>query len=349
MKVLQTVEHSDANQHIYLLTQHLKKHTHVTSSTKVFFHDDVDYNVIHIHWPEALFGWRLPYMEDFILIKERLAVWKKKAAIVYTLHNSQAHELHNPWCVMIYKAVYEAADVIIHLGSHSYNKKVKNADNRQHVIIPRGLYKVKNKLSNQRQARDLLSLSLESFVILVFGRIRNQKERNFIWQTFKMVNKENKFLLVPRWHEGTYPSWKTQPLQRIRSISLSFRASRYPNMCLGKGTIAESNIERYFKASDIVLLPRENQLNSGVPFLAYSYGKQVVAYGKGSNMQNIVRQPNKFCFHNYEPTEAATVINNLRDDDIKTIPNLKDFMTWEEIAEKTYTTYQSAVRDEIQK
>ncbi|WPP52615.1 glycosyltransferase family protein [Catalinimonas niigatensis] len=347
MKVLQVVDPLQSNQHIHLLTSHLKKYVSITQSVEMFFQNKEDYVIIHIHWPEELFYWKLPNAENYNLIKKRLTQWKRRAKIVYTFHNDQSHELQNYWCSSIYQAVYDAADVIIHLGDHSYNNEIGKSPDKQHVVIPRGLYEVDNKLDNQEQARELLGLMPESFTVLVFGKIRSQRERDFIWKTFKKISKKNKFLLVPRWYGGTYPSWKISPLKRIQAILLDHRADKHPNTFLGRGAVAEEDIEKYFKASDIILLPRENHLNSGVLFMAYSYGKQVVAYDKAGNIGGVINEGSKYCFHNYKSYEAAYIINNLHDSDFKVIPNTDYFMTWEEIGRKTYSLYQSILQDEV--
>ena len=117
-------------------------------------------------------------------------------------------------------------------------------------------------------------------MILIFGAIRHEKERQFSLNVFKSLDIENKLLVVPRWY--SYMPGRRTPIKwilfRIRILLDRFNKE----LRLNQHFVSEEELQMYMNASDIVFLPRFESLNSGVLILAYSFNKIVVGPSIGS-------------------------------------------------------------------
>ena len=49
-------------------------------------------DLIHIHWPEAIFDWKEPSNENLLALEQRIVEWKQATKIIYTRHNEVPHE-----------------------------------------------------------------------------------------------------------------------------------------------------------------------------------------------------------------------------------------------------------------
>ena len=93
-----------------------------------------DYDLIHIHWPEALFNWKEVSKEDIEKLKARLQELKKQGKkIVVTRHNSIPHRrAENDR--ELYEASFSFADAVFHMEQYcrdEYDKFYKHAFDRK--------------------------------------------------------------------------------------------------------------------------------------------------------------------------------------------------------------------------
>ena len=66
-------------------------------SSHKFYHkslneDIFEYDLILIHWPEQLFGWKEPTDDQIDFLKLKLKIWAKHVKIVYVVHNLRPHK-----------------------------------------------------------------------------------------------------------------------------------------------------------------------------------------------------------------------------------------------------------------
>ena len=72
--------------------------------------------------------------------------------------------------------------------------------------------------------------------------------------------------------------------------------------------IPDDETEIYFKAADVLVLPYRHIYQSGVLFLAYSYGLPVLAADVGSLKDEIVEGKTGFVFRPEDPVNLAETI-----------------------------------------
>jgi glycosyltransferase involved in cell wall biosynthesis len=74
------------------------------------------------------------------------------------------------------------------------------------------------------------------------------------------------------------------------------------------GFIPDEGVEPYFKAADAVAIPYVDIFQSGVPFLAFSFGVPVIATDVGSLREDVVAETGILC----RPRDAADLADGIR-------------------------------------
>jgi glycosyltransferase involved in cell wall biosynthesis len=72
--------------------------------------------------------------------------------------------------------------------------------------------------------------------------------------------------------------------------------------------IPDREVEIYFKAADVLVLPYRNIYQSGILFLAWSFGLPVLASDVGSLKDELVEGRNGFVFKPEDSTDLASTI-----------------------------------------
>ena len=72
--------------------------------------------------------------------------------------------------------------------------------------------------------------------------------------------------------------------------------------------IPDNQVEIYFKAADVLVLPYRDVYQSGVLFLGYSFGLPALTADVGSLKDDIVEGTTGFVFRPEDPNDLATVI-----------------------------------------
>ena len=67
-------------------------------------------DIIHLHWPEALYNWKEPSERNIQKLEEKIILWKEKHKIIYTRHNEEPHLGGSKNFSRLYNLVEQAAD-----------------------------------------------------------------------------------------------------------------------------------------------------------------------------------------------------------------------------------------------
>jgi hypothetical protein len=148
-----------------------------------------------------------------------------------------------------------------------------------HKVIFHPMYSNLKNDSDKKSARNYLGIDENQKVILIFGAMRNDKERQFALNVFNDLDIEEKLLLAPSWYQRVA---KRTPFRWLSSKIKIFLNRPDKKLKLSQKFVPEDQIQIYMNAADIVFLPRFEVLNSGVLLLAYSFNKIVVGPSSGS-------------------------------------------------------------------
>lgn len=249
-------------------------------SDKIFSCD-----IVHIHWPEILIRESGKTIEEF---KERLAEIKSRGGkIVTTCHNITAHYAKFPWQKKAYTIVYNASDLILHMGNYSLNIFKETFPGSKNEILPHHVYddRYNEKISKECAARKL-GLNPKTKYILCLGAFRDNQERELLLGLTPFLKKSGIKILAPSFFIAPRPR-NFRAIIRIFMLKLrAWRLNFRNNIITCSKFISDEKIPLYGNVADIMLLQRIAILNSGNLAMAFHLGKVVV----GPNTGNIGEQ-----------------------------------------------------------
>lgn len=303
--------------------------------------------IIHIHWPEVLFDSKLPDTNSLNDFMKHFFLWKKNYKVVFTLHNLKPHLSKSDLYPNLYKEVSNNADAVVHFANSSivtFNKLYPK-NQAKHVVISHPLYlSIPNNFSREK-SRAFLNIKDTYKVVLVFGQIRTKNERQFVFNTFKKLKLKDKFLIIStvgKFKPKLKLGWK---LSNFINNYLLKKYNSKPNYIIKNTRINNNEIQYYFNAADVVLIPRVNSLNSGVLYLAASFNKKVVAPDLG-NIGEVALSLNQKVFELANSSSAAFSLEKalLETTGINIFSKAKKIMHPSIIAKKHEALYSSLIK-----
>src|SRR5260370_41787023 len=117
--------------------------------------------------------------------------------------------------------------------------------------------------------------------------------------------------------------------------------------------VSDDEIELYLKAADVLVLPYKDIFQSGILFLAYTFGLPVVATDVGSFREEIVKGETGFvCRPGDVPDLADTLEKYFRSDLYRGLltrrPEIREYAnkvhSWDAVAELTTKAYEELLR-----
>ncbi|WP_289023307.1 hypothetical protein [uncultured Salegentibacter sp.] len=298
--------------HPYLLELNsFSKHTILQKGFKEF---DQSFELVHIHWPEAIFNWKEPTQEGLIDLQKEIKIWKKKVKIIYTKHDYYRTKGRTKRFDELFNLIEERTDVFIHLGEYSKNLYKKKYPKAQHELINHHLFETSFPKFPKNEARKKLGIDGDSFVIIAPGNIRTAKERAMVLNAFKSIKEPKKVLIstnmkLPSVHfRGRVRLKKIVDVQKM--IQENFKKKyQPPEFLFTYAPISKDELGTRMSAADIVLVPRVDLLNSGIVYLGLSFSKVTV----GPAIGNIEEQLKLQGLPVFDPNSANSVAMALKE------------------------------------
>lgn len=132
-------------------------------------------------------------------------------------------------------------------------------------------FKMKNM--TKTEAREILGLDKEENVMLFFGYVRKYKGLHHILSALSDIAakvEKVKLLVV-----GDFGDDREEYMETIRQQQIE----EYVEIV--EGYIPDKEVEKYFAASDLAVLPYESATQSGIAQIAYGFGMPIVATNVG--------------------------------------------------------------------
>lgn len=194
------------------------------------------------------------------------------------------------------------------------------------------------------EAKKLLGLRGEDKTILFLGRLRPYKGIEHLLAAFQqlLANEENCRLVIA----GAPNKGEEGYLDEIRTIAES-ETSR-GQVLLRAEFIPDGEMELYLKGADVMVLPYKDIFQSGVLFLAYSFGLPVVATDVGSFREEIIEGETGFICRPDDPIDmAATLKRFFSSDTYRNLSTRRDEIksyarrmhSWSAVADATQNAY----------
>jgi D-inositol-3-phosphate glycosyltransferase len=152
-------------------------------------------------------------------------------------------------------------------------------------VIPFG---INNTLPNTNltkyEARKKLNLANDRKTILFFGRLAKYKGLRYAVEALERLSENDNsyhLIIAGRIEQGHESHW-TEINNAIETKKLGHVIEKKIEH------IPEEDVELYFKSADVLILPYKDIFQSGVLFLAYSFGLPVIASDVGSFREDIL-------------------------------------------------------------
>jgi|ERR1700730_473776 D-inositol-3-phosphate glycosyltransferase len=156
------------------------------------------------------------------------------------------------------------------------------------------------------EAKKRLGLSTDEKTALFFGQIAPYKGLEYLVAAMAELVKRNggpRLIIAGKVKRGYTGYWE-QIQSEIVCTGIKERVIERIEF------IPDDEVELYFKAADVVIVPYVHIFQSGVPFLAYSFGLPIVATDVGSLREDVVEGKTGFICKARDPLDLAKSIES---------------------------------------
>lgn len=266
-----------------------------------------EFDTIHLHWPEELVAWTTPPNPHFARhALELLDWWRERSQLVCTVHNLVPHASgpHDEASRHFYGQFYARMHRIGHFSHSSLEAvKAKYPESRtaEHVVHGMNLFEdLRQHSVGRAAARSALGIAEGTFAVATLGAIRSWRELALLAAATSRTGIRN--LRVLHRARGGISS---HPLKRfVQNLQLRRWRSR-AQVDSAPGFLTDAQMTHLVEAADAVFVPRlKNELNSGIPPLAMTFGTPIVAPDCGVFRETLLREANGL-YAVGDPGEAA--------------------------------------------
>jgi D-inositol-3-phosphate glycosyltransferase len=177
-------------------------------------------------------------------------------------------------------------------------------------VIPFGINDTTPKTALTRaQARDKIGFASNHRVLLFFGQIAPYKGLEHLVAALQIAFATDpalRLVVAGKVKKGCEDYWNSIALvlgQRDLRHRVLQRIDHVP----------DAEVELYFKAADVLVVPYVEIFQSGVPFLAYSFGLPVIATDVGALREDVIEGRTGFVCRPRDPQDLARAIERYFD------------------------------------
>lgn len=196
-----------------------------------------------------------------------------KQNIVYTCHNVLPHERF-PMDICLTKAVLKNGKHYIVHAKEEADELLELFPKADYKVTPHPTYNIfQFEHMDKSEARKRLQLSVDSKMILFFGFVRPYKGLKYLLQALPDCcdKADNLQLYVV----GDFAGDKEEYLKMIQQNHME------EHVKIIDGYVPDREVEKYFAACDLVVLPYESATQSGIVQIAYGFDKPVIVTNVG--------------------------------------------------------------------
>lgn len=202
-----------------------------------------------------------------------LSMLTRKIPKIFVCHNVFPHERFPLDRFLTRTVLKKGKAYITHSAMDAEDlKSIVAAPNYETTVLPvHNSFKMKNLTKSQ--ARLDAEIPENKKILLFFGFVRDYKGLRHIINAMPEIVKfdsDIRLMIV-----GEFRSDKEHYLEQIKNLGVG------NNIDIVDGYIPDSGIEKYFAASDLIVLPYESATQSGIVQIAYGFEKPVIATNVG--------------------------------------------------------------------
>jgi glycosyltransferase involved in cell wall biosynthesis len=215
------------------------------------------------------------------------------------------------------------------------------------TVIPFGINDtIRNTGMTHAAARQQLGIGSSDRALLFFGQIAPYKGLEHLIEAVAILAKAGeqvRLIIAGKVKRGSEDYWgKAQRL--IEELGISDLVAHQTVQF-----IPDDHVEPYFKAADAVVTPYLDIFQSGVPFLAFSFGLPVIATDVGSLREDVISETGLLCKPK-DPADLARAISEFYRSQVhwgsnETRTRIRRFAekrhSWDTVSERTNAVYAS--------
>ena len=267
-------------------------------------------NVFHILWNN-----KFEFFDRTLLLFYYKLLGKKVALTVHNVNEGTRDSSDTPLNRLTLRIQYRLADhIFVHTGKMKRELLEEFGVREAAVtVIPYGINDaVPNTVLTPDQAKQRLGIRSGERTILFFGNIAPYKGLDCLIAAFQRIatgSGDYRLIIAGRVKKGCEKYW-----EEIRqTLSRGVNPGR---IILKTDYIPDREIELYFKAADVLVLPYRHIFQSGVMFLGYSFGLPVIAADVGSLREDVIEGETGFLFKPRDPFDLAQTIETYFSSDL---------------------------------
>jgi len=305
------------------------------------------YDVFHLHWPEYYLS--APPLKAFVGTFGLLffVAWLhfRGTRIVWTAHNLHSHNKRYPkaerWFWRALTPMFDGCIALSETSARLAREEFPTLRSTSVSVIPHGDYRGSYPATiTAADSRARLGIPGDQSVVLFFGGINPYKNVPRLIDTFQSAGVPNSTLVIA----GRPSSPEVE-----QEVKATVREDARVQLHLRR--IPDDEVQVFFKAADLVVLPFLEILNSGSAILALSFDKPVLVPDAGS-LPELQAQVGSDWVHTYHSqlseAELESAIAWSRNESRAPQANLAAF-AWPSIARETLSLYEKLVAADFAK
>lgn len=197
----------------------------------------------------------------------------RRYKILFVCHNVFPHERF-PLDKILTKKVLKQGDYYITQSYTDAKDLLTIKADAVYGVTPHPTYNIfKMKGLSRQEARKILQIKEESKVLLFFGFIRVYKGLKYLLSAMPEIIRD--VSNVELWIVGDFGSGREEYFEQITKLGISSKVK------IVEGYIADTDVEQYFAASDLVVLPYVSATQSGIVQIAFGFEKPIIVTNVG--------------------------------------------------------------------
>lgn len=299
--------------------------------------DRVD--VLHLNWPSYMYntddaGESVERCAELIghLTRARYLGYR----VVWTVHNLYPHERPHPGLDCLARlAITQLATALIVHCEYGRAQVLKHFHRTRGIFtIPHGHFidAYENKVSRV-EARRALGIADDGFVYLFFGNVKRYKGVENLLEVFSRLPGEHLRLLLAAKVNSEY-SADVVARARAGDPRILMRTAEF---------FPDEELQLFFNASDVMVLPFVDMLTSGSAITAMSFARPVIAPGIGC-LPELLDDSSGIVYDTKDRNGLMRAMEEIQEREIsvcwESAFQRAKALSWESIAEKTLEAYQ---------
>jgi glycosyltransferase involved in cell wall biosynthesis len=303
-----------------------------------------EYDVFHLHWPQYYLTQSLMKAIIGAPAVLFLVAWRRfrGTRIIWTLHNLQTHQRYFPraerWFGQILTRMLDGYISLNEFCECQARRLFPALQSIPGAVIPHGDYRGSYPATvSKADARRHFGIDADEMLLLFFGTISPYKNVPHLIRTFRQARLKDSILFIAG-HPG---------IQEERRVKDAAAGDRRVKLHLER--IPAEEVQMFFAAADLVVLPFTEIVNSGSVILALSFNRPVLVPAQGALPEVQARVGSEWVYTYNGEFSAENLISGVewaKKTARGTRTNLADF-DWRDIARDTFATYCVVVNREI--